>query len=260
MAENRIIGNVVPFASQAVGTDRTVFGDVTQSDDINLNVTAKYKEGWGMLQLNEDPTMQDFNALGFTQGSLISYLYQQGIAQWDANQEYLVDSVCTRGGKIFISSIGTVATPNVGNTPILGTTSWREVLLTDSGLAFGIIGGSETDAILSPVTHLSVQFVATERKILITSQLIWETQNATLTDLYADIELFDVTTNVVVGNSLPISQTVNQVLTFAAPLSLSLGYDTLTIGKTYEIRLRCWKGQLNGPMIPRNMQISALMI
>jgi len=129
MAENRIVGNVVPFASQAVGTDRTVFGDVTQSDDINLNVTANFKEGWGILQLNEDPTMQDFNALGFTQGSLISYLYQQGIAQWDAGQEYLTDSICVKNGKIFISLSGTVATPNVGNDPTLDTLNWKDLFL-----------------------------------------------------------------------------------------------------------------------------------
>ena len=76
---NRFDGNVVPFASEATLTNRTVFGAETQSDDIDDNLNADFKKGWEIVGLNDNPTREDFNAMGYTLGNLISYLYQSGV-------------------------------------------------------------------------------------------------------------------------------------------------------------------------------------
>jgi len=65
---NRYNGNLQAFASQAQGTERTVFGDITQSDTLDANITADWLRGWGIVGVNENPTKQDFNGLAFTLG------------------------------------------------------------------------------------------------------------------------------------------------------------------------------------------------
>ena len=88
----RYDGNVVPFASNSTDDNRTIFGDDTQSDDINDNLNDDFKLGWEIVDENENPTKQDFNAMGYTNGYLTSYLYQQGIPEWNSNQTYYTNS------------------------------------------------------------------------------------------------------------------------------------------------------------------------
>jgi hypothetical protein len=92
---NRFSGNVQAFASQAQGTERTVFGDTAQGDTLDANITAEWLRGWGIVGVNEYPTKQDFNGLAFTLGQLIAYLHQAGIPEWNADQEYYEGSVVT---------------------------------------------------------------------------------------------------------------------------------------------------------------------
>lgn len=125
---NRFNGNVEPFASDATGTNRTVFGDVTQSDDIDDNLNADFKKGWEIVGVNDNPTKQDFNALAFTISNLLSYLYQQGVAEWNTAQEYFVNSYCVGSdGKIYRAKTGTSGTPNQGNDPTTDSTNWENL-------------------------------------------------------------------------------------------------------------------------------------
>lgn len=112
MALTRFNGNVVPFASESTTDNRTVFGDVVQADDIDSNLNADFKKGWEIVGLNDNPTKQDFNAMGYTLGALTSYLYQMGIAEYNASQEYKLNAVCIgTDGTIYQS----LANANVGN-------------------------------------------------------------------------------------------------------------------------------------------------
>ena len=92
---DRYSGNMEAFAADALSTERTIFGDTTQSDTLDANITADFLRGWGIVGANENPTKQDFNGLAFTLGQLIAYLHQRGVPEWNAAQEYYEGSVVT---------------------------------------------------------------------------------------------------------------------------------------------------------------------
>lgn len=122
----RFNGNVVPFADDATSTNRTVFGGVTQSDAIDDNLNADFKKGWEIVGLNDNPTREDFNAMGYTLGALISYLYEMGISEWNALQNYRVNSrVIGSDGNLYKSLTGTSGTPNAGNNPLSDVVNWE---------------------------------------------------------------------------------------------------------------------------------------
>jgi len=123
---DRVNGDVVPFGSTAQGTERTVFGAVTQSDAIDDNVNTSYIRGWGIVGVNDAPTKQDFNAMVFTSSYLTAYLYQQGIATYNLLQKYYINSRCTGSdGTVYRALTGTLATPNVGNDPVGDAVNWK---------------------------------------------------------------------------------------------------------------------------------------
>ena len=123
---DRVNGDVVPFGSTAQGTERTVFGAVTQSDAIDDNVNTSYIRGWGIVGVNDAPTKQDFNAMVFTSSYLTAYLYQQGIATYNLLQKYYINSRCTGSdGNIYRALTGTSAVPNVGNNPVGDFVNWK---------------------------------------------------------------------------------------------------------------------------------------
>lgn len=134
---NRFNGNIQPFAKNATGNNRTVFGNrAVQSDDINSNLNANFISGWegGLVNdgTNDYPPMSYFNALGFTQTSLTAYLYQMGISEWNVNQEYFLHSrVMGSDGKIYKSLVGTSVAPNVGNNPTTDAVNWEDADIKD---------------------------------------------------------------------------------------------------------------------------------
>jgi hypothetical protein len=91
----RYNGNLKAFASEATGTERTIFGDTAQSDTLDANITLDLLRGWGVIGVESNPTKQHFNGLAFTLGQLIAYLHQQGVPEWNAAQEYYAGSVVT---------------------------------------------------------------------------------------------------------------------------------------------------------------------
>lgn len=109
----RYSGNVQPFGANATGTNRTVFGDVTKSDTLDGNVTADFLKGWEIVGPNDFPTLEDFNAMGFTLGQYIAYLHQMGVPEWNVAQEYHSGSMCVYSGKLYRSKVDS----NIGNTP-----------------------------------------------------------------------------------------------------------------------------------------------
>jgi len=126
----RYDGNLQAFGVNATGLNRTVFGDTSQSDALDDNINADYLSGWEIVGVNDKPTKQDFNGLGFTLGQLLSYVHQMGVPEWNVAQEYHTDSVCTYDGRIWIST----ADGNIGNTP--GVSDWVVHLrATDIGTA-----------------------------------------------------------------------------------------------------------------------------
>lgn len=118
---DRYNGNVQAFASDAIGTERTVFGGTTQSDDLSDQLTADFLRGWGVVGASEFPTMQDFSAGMFTATQFISYLHQLGVAEWNDEQEYNTSSLTNYSGVIYKSLVD----DNIGNTPGLDDGNWE---------------------------------------------------------------------------------------------------------------------------------------
>lgn len=126
--------NIQAFALNAQGTERTVFGGTTQSDDLETNLTAGYARGWGIVAAGEKPTKQDFNAEGFTATQLTSYLFQSGVPEWASNQEYHTGSFVNLNGVIYRS----MTNNNTGNDPS-NSTQWQNVTGSASTSQAGIV-------------------------------------------------------------------------------------------------------------------------
>jgi len=118
--KNRFDGALEAFASESLSTERTVFGDTTQSDDIDANINADFLRGWGIVGVNDLPTKQDFNAMGYSMGYLLAYLYQAGVPEWNDTQDYHEGQIVNVDGELYKS----IQDDNTGNDPISEPTWW----------------------------------------------------------------------------------------------------------------------------------------
>ena len=119
----RYNGNLAAFASTATGTERTVFGSITQSDTLDDNINADFLTGWEIVGVNDAPSKQDFNGLAYTMSQVLAYLHQMGVAEWNTAQEYHIGSVTTTGSVVYMSLTNT----NTGNIPSTSHTNWRPI-------------------------------------------------------------------------------------------------------------------------------------
>lgn len=125
----RYQGNVRAFASDAQGMERTVFGGTNQADDLTSQITASFLRGWGIVGASEHPSLEDFNAAMYAMNQFIAYQHQMGIAEWHAQQEYHIGSICTHNGESYQS----LENANVGSQP--PSAKWTPVLTSKNGLA-----------------------------------------------------------------------------------------------------------------------------
>lgn len=132
----RYNGNLQAFGINAVGSERYPFGNSsTQSDTLDDNVNTDYLRGWGVQGAGAKPAIEWFNGAMFTQGQLLAYLHQMGIAEYNASQEYHTGSVCTKSGSIFISKTDS----NTGNDPTADIINW-EALSRNSNRRLNVNG------------------------------------------------------------------------------------------------------------------------
>ena len=84
----------------------------------------------------QPPRIQDINSLYLLFSSQLKYLFQAGIPEWIATEEYYIGSICQVAGVLYTSKTGTSGSPNVGNA-VTDTTNWKTTLNTSdlSGLA-----------------------------------------------------------------------------------------------------------------------------
>ena len=131
MAKIDRVKNLAAFAGAAQANERTRFGMESQSDDLDSQITPEWLRGWGIVGVNDAPTMQDFNALGYTLSQLLAYLHQMGVAEWDDGQEYYTGAVCVHAGKAWQAT-----QDNHGEQPTDGSPYWVRLLV--AGDAAGI--------------------------------------------------------------------------------------------------------------------------
>lgn len=136
--------DIQPFAGGSKTEERTAFGSKEITDNLEKNLNADFSRGWGIVPVSELPTMQDFNAVGFTISSLVTHLYQNGIAEYAEKQTYNKGAVCLSDGNIYISKTEN----NAGNT-LTDTTQWQS--LKDALLSANIVQqlGNATDKLMS---------------------------------------------------------------------------------------------------------------
>lgn len=147
----RYNGNLVPFASSSLGSERTIFGEVTQADDITSQFTADFLRGWGIVGPSDQPTLQDFNAVSYTHGQILSYIHQVGVAEYDAAQEYYIYSITNESGIVYVS----LTNGNIGNAPSSSPANWK-ALSQPKGLTF-ISSGSGNYIVPSGVFLIDVE-------------------------------------------------------------------------------------------------------
>lgn len=114
-------GNLQAFASAAPGTERTIFGDVAQANDLTSQINADFLRGWGIVGPSDQPALEDFNAVAYTLSQILAYLHQMGVAEYNSSQEYHAGSVTQLNGEIFVSLQNT----NTGNDPASAPLFWR---------------------------------------------------------------------------------------------------------------------------------------
>lgn len=118
----RYDGNFKAFGSDATGTERTVFGSTTQTDDLTTNLGAEYQRGWGVLPSGQKPPKQYFNGALFGTSQAVAYLHQAGVAEWNGEQEYHAGSITNRNGQIFVC----LTDDHVNaSAPETDSTNWR---------------------------------------------------------------------------------------------------------------------------------------
>ena len=83
---------------------------------------TSWERGWFGAVLNTNRQfIQDQNAIDYVFCYMLSYLLQQGIAEWDAGTTYYLNSICQIAGQIFIS----LQDDNTNNNPGTSPTFWQ---------------------------------------------------------------------------------------------------------------------------------------
>lgn len=135
------------FGGNADSDQLAVFGTMitgtpVYNDDIETLQSEAYTEGWqAAVAANEAPFMEEMNGVQYGFSKQLAYLFQQGIAEWDAGTTYYLNSFCQVGGVIYKS----MQDENINHSPADDTegTYWSPLETGgggSSGLEVGDIG------------------------------------------------------------------------------------------------------------------------
>ena len=140
----RYNGNLKAFASESQGTERTIYGDVTQSNNLTDNINADYLRGLAAgLDAAGQPTEEDFNGALFTVSQLSAYLHQMGVAEWSGSQEYHVGSIVNRAGVLYVCKTNNLINATVPESDIVNWGFIPNTNITTFGFKNYIINGKK---------------------------------------------------------------------------------------------------------------------
>lgn len=131
------------FGSLAAGTPLR-FSGATISPSIVQNL-SNYLTGWfGAVIGGNSPAIEDMNSLCYLFGYQLTYLMQEGVAEWDTDTIYYIGSIANDGiGNLYTSITDT----NTGN-PVSNTANWAPLLLLatwNSQTSSYALGGTDTN-------------------------------------------------------------------------------------------------------------------
>lgn len=131
------------FAGSTTSDQITAFGTAKTTNpiyttDLDTIQTDTYTQGWTPSLMSDlAPYLQDSNALWYLVTTQLAYLFQQGIAEWDAGTEYVKGSWVKSGGSIYESLID-----NNINHQVIDINYWQKADFTYGGLPIGTIYSS----------------------------------------------------------------------------------------------------------------------
>ena len=99
----------------------------------------------------EPPRTQDANSLYLLVTSQLKYIFQAGVPEYIATEDYYIGSICQVAGIEYVSQTGTDGSPNTGNDPTIDTTNWR--IKSSMSLPIGSViqfDGAWTDNVTMP--------------------------------------------------------------------------------------------------------------
>ena len=105
----------------AYGSD--IAGNIVETKDPDVIQTEAYKTGVRSAVVgNNSTTLQNRQALDFLFSRQLKYLYQNGIAEWGADETYFVNSFAAdSNGNLYVS----LTDNNKGNNPVTDTKNWK---------------------------------------------------------------------------------------------------------------------------------------
>lgn len=132
------------FGASAGATDVGQFGSFASGSPTysknadTIMALANWAAGWlsAAVGANNNPFLEDRNAVDLVHSQQIGYLLQQGIAEWDAQTPYYTGSFCTYGGVPYTS----ITDNNVGNNPPASPANWTPYDSTRVGVILPFAG------------------------------------------------------------------------------------------------------------------------
>ena len=121
-----------------IGSDNAGSPTTTKDLDEIQSLTDYYDQGLFPItnEKSEPPRIEDFNSLFFMITTQLKYLFQNGIPEWIATENYYaLNSFCSYNGVIYQSLLGTSISPNINNNPESSPTYWRDLFSYYQGLA-----------------------------------------------------------------------------------------------------------------------------
>lgn len=111
-------GEIAEFGSKAAGSPNTYSGST--ATPTLIQALAEYLDGWSAAVLGSySPAVEDMNALFFLLSYQLTYLFEEGIAEYDATTTYYTGSLVQSAGVSYVSLVDS----NLGNA-LTDSTKW----------------------------------------------------------------------------------------------------------------------------------------
>ena len=155
--------NIGVFGSGQTGETPTTSTDPNAINTLNTH----WEDGWNGAVVSQAPYtapfIEDMNAVNYVNSYNSAYLLQRGIPEYDSNEEYQTDSVCTYNGEIWIclQDSTTNITPTEGTywhlqgeVPVMQD---NEVLVGDTGNGATVTDTLNQGDILATTSGLDIK-------------------------------------------------------------------------------------------------------
>lgn len=125
------------FGSLAAGTPLRFSGSTITP--ALVQALGNFLTGWkGAVVGSNNPAIEDMNSLCYLFAYQLSYLLQEGVAEWDAGTTYYIGSIVNSSGVLYISK-----TNNNINHVVTDTTNWTPMIYqSGTSSAPNLVGGA----------------------------------------------------------------------------------------------------------------------